>query len=122
MAKIRINGTEYDLYMGLWAMEQIEKEYGDLKTAMETFRKQRKVSMIRFMFTALANNGRKRVGRPADIRQDVLDGCNLADLEKISMAMRASMDEAVHTETVGGGEADDEGTDALAAEYDEKNG
>ena len=122
MAKIRISGTEYDLYMGQWAMEQIEKEYGDMKEALAAFRKDRKISMVKFMFAALANNGRKRAGLKPDISPDVLDGCNLADLEKISMAMRGSMDEAVHTETVGGGEADDEGTDALAAEYDEKNG
>ena len=122
MAKIRINGTEYDLYMGLWAMEQIEKEYGDMKEALAAFRKDRKISMVKFMFAALANNGRKRVGRPPDISPDVLDGCNLADLEQISLTMKAAMDEAVHVETVGGGEADEDGTDALAAEYDEKNG
>ena len=29
MAKIRISGAEYDLYMGLWAMEQIENDDWD---------------------------------------------------------------------------------------------
>ncbi len=122
MAKIRISGTEYDLYMGLWAMEQIENEYGDMKEALAAFRKDRKISMVKFMFAALANNGRKRAGLKPDISPDVLDGCNLADLEQISLAMKSAMDEAVHVETVGGGEADEDGTDALAAEYDEKNG
>lgn len=122
MAKITINGTEYDLFMGLWAMEQIEKEYGDLKDALTAFRQKRSVGMIKFMFAALANNGRKRAKQEPDVTPDVLDGCSLGDLERISQAMREATEEAAHTETVGGGEADDEETDALAAEYDEKNG
>lgn len=121
MAKITINGTEYDLLMGLWAMEQIENEYGDMKTAMEAYKNSRKISMVKFMFAALANNGRRRAGLPADVNGDVLDGCNLGDLDRIALVMRQAMDEAIHAETVLGGEADDEGTDALAEEYEEKN-
>ena len=121
MAKIVIKGVEYDLWMGLWAMEQIENEYGDMKTAMQRFKKERKISMVRFMFTALANNGRKKANLPPDVTGDVLDDCNLADLDQIAQALRATMDEAAHTETVGGGEADEDGADALAGEYDEKN-
>ena len=75
MAKIRISGTEYDLYMGLWAMEQIENEYGDMKEALAAFRKDRKISMVKFMFAALANNGRKRAGLKPDISPDVLGRC-----------------------------------------------
>ena len=37
-------------------------------------------------------------------------------------ALREAMDETMHAETVGGNEADDEPQDALAAEYEEKNG
>lgn len=122
MAKIRINGQDYELFMGLWAMEQIEKEYGDMKAALAAFRKNRNVSMIKFMFTALVNNGQKKNGKKPDVSGDVLDGCNLGDLERISAAMRECMDEAMHAEAVGGGEADEDETDALAAEYDEKNG
>lgn len=122
MAKITLRGKEYDLWMGLWAMEQIEAEYGDLKTALAAFRQEHKVAQIKFFFRAFANNGRKKAGQKPDVPEDVLDSCTLHDLEKISLALRESLDEAVHAETVGGGEADDEGSDALAAEYDEKNG
>ena len=70
----------------------------------------------------LANCGQKRAKLPADLTEDILDTANLADLEAIAAAMRDTLDEARRTETVGGGPADDEGEDALAAEYDAKNG
>ena len=64
MAKIRINGEEYDLRMDIHAMEQIEKEFGDIRDALRMFRAgERKVSMIKAMFRILAISGRKRAGR-----------------------------------------------------------
>ena len=38
MAAIKISGKEYNLRMDIYAMEQIEKEYGDLKDALRAFR------------------------------------------------------------------------------------
>lgn len=119
--EITINGITYRLRMSLWASEQIEKEFGDLKEALKTFRTERKISMVKTMFRILANAGRKKEKLPTDVRDDVLDDCTLADLDAVSRAMKAAMDEALHAETVGGNEADDEPQDALAAEYDEKN-
>lgn len=121
MAKITIKGVEYDLRMSLWASEQIEKGYGDLKEALQKFRKERKISMVKYMFAVLANAGRKYAKEPMDVTPDVLDDCTLADLDAITSVMRDAMDETMHAETVGGNEADDEPQDALAAEYEEKN-
>jgi hypothetical protein len=122
MAKIIIRGTEYNLRMTLWASEQIENEFGDLKTALTKFRKERKISMVKKMFRILANAGRKSEKKPTDVPEDVLDDCTLADLDRVAQALREAMDETMHAETVGGNEADDEPQDALAAEYEEKNG
>ena len=122
MAKITIKGVEYDLRMGLWASEQIEKEFGDLKDALQKFRKERKVSMVKWMFRTLANAGQKAKKLPMDVPEDVLDNCSLKDLDDVAKAMSEAMNESLHAETVGGNEADDEPQDALAAEYDEKNG
>lgn len=121
MAKIVIKGQEYDLRMSLWASEQIEKEYGDLKEALQKFKKQRKISMVKPMFRILANAGRKKAGLKPDVPEDVLDDCTLFDLNLVAEAMNAAMDESMHAETVGGNEADDQPADALAEEYDEKN-
>lgn len=122
MAKIKIKGVEYNLRMGLWASEQIEEEFGDLKEALQSFRKERKISMVKKMFRIMANAGRKYEKKPMDVPEDVLDDCTLGDLNQIATAMRQAMDESMHAETIGGNEADDEPQDALAAEYDEKNG
>ena len=122
MAKITISGREYDLRMSLWASEQIEKEFGDLKDALQKFRKERKVSMVKWMFRTLANAGQKAKKLPMDVPEDVLDNCTLYDLDRVAKAMNETMNESLHAETVGGNEADDEPEDALAAAYDEKNG
>ena len=122
MAKITIKGTEYTLRMSLWASEQIENEFGDLKEALTTFRKERKISTVKMMFAILANAGQKFAGLPANVKPEVLDDCTMMDLDAVSRAMSEAMDESMHAETVGGNEADDEDADALAAEYDEKNG
>ena len=121
MAKITISGREYDLRMSLWASEQIEKEFGDLKDALQKFRKERKVTMVKWMFRTLANAGQKAKKLPMDVPEDVLDNCSLKDLDDVAKAMSEAMNESLHAETVGGNEADDEPEDALAAAYDEKN-
>ena len=122
MAKVTIGGREYDLRMTLWASEMIENEFGDLKEALGKFRKERKIAMVRRMFVIMAKAGQKAAKLPLDVPEDVLDNCTLGDLDRVSRALRDAMDETMHAETVGGGEADDEAEDALAAEYDEKNG
>lgn len=121
MAKIIISGREYDLRMGLWASEQIEKEYGDLQEALKKFRTERSVTMIRKMFVILANAGQKHAKQPMNVPEDVLDDATLGDLQEITKALGEAMDETMKMEVVGG-EADDEHRDALAEEYDRKNG
>lgn len=120
MAKVKINGREYELRMGLWASEQIEQEYGDIQGAMQKFRKSKQIGMVKKLFVILANAGQKHMGRPADVTEDVLDDCTMGDISEISKAMRQAMDETMKTETVGGGEADDEVADAYAAELEQK--
>lgn len=124
MAAIKISGKEYNLRMDIYAMEQIEKEYGDLKDALRAFRgKERKISMVKAMFRILANSGRKRAGQPEDVTGEEINGCNLADLDEIAKTMNATMEEAMHAETVGGNEADDEVHDEYMEELEqnEKN-
>ena len=125
MAKIRINGEEYDLRMDIHAMEQIEKEFGDIRDALRMFRAgERKVNMIKAMFRILANSGRKRAGLEENVSADVIDSCSLADMSRIARALNQTMEEAMRAETVNGGEADDEVHDEYMEELErrEKNG
>lgn len=121
MARCTINGAEYDLRLNLWAMKKIEEKYGNAMDAMKQFRENRSMGMLADLFVILANGGRKHAKLPTDIADDVLDDCSLADLSAISDALKGALDEGMHTETVGGGEADDSEQDALVEEYNQKN-
>ena len=108
MAKITIDGRTFDLVMSIYAMGQIEEEFGDLKQALEKFRKgSRDIKIIRTMFRILANAGQHKAKQPMDVTGEEINDLNLAGLEKLSLTMRAAMDEAMKAETVDGGLADD---------------
>ena len=117
MAKITIDGRTFDLVMSVYAMGQIEEEFGDLKQALEKFRKgSRDIKIIRTMFRILANAGQHKAKQPMDVTGEEINDLNLAGLEKLSLTMRAAMDEAMKAETVDGGLADDSEADVYAEE------
>lgn len=121
MAKITIDGRTFDLVMSIWAMGQIEEEFGDLKQALEKFRKgSRDIKIIRSMFRILANAGQHKAKQPMDVTGDEINDLNLAGLEKLSLTMRAAMDEAMKAETVDGGPADDSEADVYAEELEKR--
>lgn len=122
MARVKLQGKEYNLFLGLGAMEKIEEEYGSMKDGLKKFREEHKISTVRFFFWAMANNGRLKDGKPQDVKIEEADRFTLADLDRLAAALREALDESTRIEVTGGGEADDEEQDALAAEYDEKNG
>lgn len=120
MAAIRIKKRTYDLRMDIHAMEQIEKEFGDLRDALTAFRKDRKIGMVKAMFRILANSGQKKAGKPEDVSGEEIDDCNLADLDRLAQALNKAMEEAMHAETVGGNEADDEVHDEYMEELEQR--
>lgn len=121
MAAIKIGGKEYALRMDIYAMEQIEKEFGDMKEALRLFQsKDRKVGMIKTMFRILANSGAAYAGKEENATGEELNGCNLGDLDQIVKALNKTLQEAMHAETVGGNEADDEVHDEYMDELEQK--
>lgn len=122
MAKVKAQGREYELRMSLWATEQIENKYGDMKEALKKFQTEKKISMVRTMFAIMANAALKAAGKPMDVTEDALDNCSLRELSDVSAAMNQAMHESLHAETVDGNEADDRVVDGYEAEYNEKNG
>ena len=124
MAKYVLNGKEYNLRMDLHAMEKMEEEYGDLKSALEKFRKSRSIKIIKTMFVIMANSGERKAGRPENVTGDELDQINFLELNNLAVALNKAMEEAMHAETVSGGEADDAKHDVYGEmlEAEEKNG
>lgn len=125
MTTITINGKSYELAMTIHAMEDIEEEFGDLKSALEKFRQgNRNVRIIKAMFRILANAGRYAAGKPEDVTGDEVNNLTLAGLNSLALKIREAMDASMHAETVAGGLADDEEADVYAEEMEKqsKNG
>ncbi len=121
MAKYSVGGHEYNLVMTVRAMEAIEQEFGDLKTALGQFRSGNKsIAVVKKMFKILANAGRRAEHLPEDVTGDELDDLGLGGLNALAKALNAAMDESMKTETLDGGPADDESADVYAEQLPER--
>ena len=120
--EVRINGQMYRLRFDLWALEQIEEEFGGVREAFGQLRGAKMSQAVRKLFRILANCQRNLDGLPEDVTEEVIGRhTSLAKLTEISGAIQAAVEKGMESET-NGGEADDEKQDALAEEYEEKNG
>lgn len=120
MAKTTINGKTYGLRFDLSALEQIEEEYGSLKEMFALLQSGKgQVKLMKTLFLIMANAQRGYEGKPEDIGEDVLKHARLSVLVDI----RAALDEGMKTETMNGGEADDDVHDGYLDEIEreEKN-
>lgn len=121
-AEVRIGGQLYRLRFDLWALEKIEKEFGGVREAFAQLRGANMAGSVRKLFVIMANSQRNMDGMPEDVTEQVITAhTSIAKLTEISAAIRAAVENGMESET-NGGEADDESHDALAEEYDEKNG
>ena len=120
--EVRINGVMYKLRFDLGALEQFQDEYGGTKEAFMALRGAGMTKAVKTMFRICANCQRDYDGMPEDVTEDVIGKhTSLGKLREIADAIEAAMEKGMESETYGG-EADDEPQDALAAEYDAKNG
>ena len=120
--EVRINGVRYRLRFDLGALEEIEKEYGGIREAFQKLQGAGMTTAVRKMFRICANCQRDYDGEPEDVTEDVIGRhTSLGKIAEISAAIQAAVRIGMESET-NGGEADDEPQDALAEEYDEKNG
>lgn len=121
--EVRINGQLYRLRFDLWALEQIEQEFGGIRQAFMAMDDGSMVQTVRKLFAILANCQRNYDGLPEDITGDVITRHeSMAKLKEISAAIRAAMTEGMRSETSDGGEASDKKKNPLDEEYNEKNG
>ena len=120
--EVRINGQLYRLRFDLWALEQIEEEFGGIREAFAQLRGAKMSSSVRKLFRIMANCQRNIDGQPEDVTDETISRhTSMAKLVEISAAIQAAVEIGMESET-NGGEADDEPQDALAEEYDRKNG
>lgn len=122
MAKVTIDGKEYGLRFDLYAMEQIEEEYGGVKTIFDTLREgKHQIKTTRTLFKILANSYLSYNGQEETVTGNEIKHCGMEMIKDISDAVQAAISEGSHSETTGGNEADDEVHDMFLEEIERKN-
>ena len=121
MASITISGKEYPLRFDMYAMEQVEEEFGGIKAMFDAIRGEGEMSIakaLRIMFRILANSARNQADLPENVTGDEIRHCSV---KKVSDAIGAAVNEGMKSETTGGNEADDEVHDEYLDEIESKN-
>ena len=120
MVKLRIGETEYGLRMDMYAMEQIEDEFGSMKD-MFTKIQGGGSKAVRTLFKIMANAQLAYEGKEETVTGNELLRLKVAALNGISTAIRAAVEEGMKSETNEGEEADDDVYDVYLAEIESKN-
>ena len=124
-AEVILNGQRYRLRFDMYAMEQVEKEFGGIREAFDSMNGKGITTTVRKLFKIMANTQRDFDGMPEDITGDEIGKHTpFAKMQEISEALREAMEDGMHSETTGGGEADDQKHDEILEEIEreEKNG
>ena len=113
MAKVEINGKEYDLRLDLYTMELIQDAFEDTyENAMEALRK-RSFKSIRKIFTCMANSARSFRKDPEDVSPDDFKHMNMADVAKMTDAITQTQEEGFRKETFDGAADEEQHDDVL---------
>lgn len=120
MVKLKVLDREYGLRMDLYAMEQIEEEFGGMRELFDLL-KDGKVKTVRALFRILANTELAYEGKEETVTGDELRHIRLSAVGPIGNALRAAIEDGMKSETTRGEEADDEVYDVYLEEI-EKNG
>jgi len=120
MVKLRVGEKEYGLRMDMYAMEQIEDEFGSMKEMFEKF-KDGGSKAVRTLFKILANAQLAYEGEEETVTGDELKHLKVAAMSGLGNAMRAAVEEGMKSETTDGEEADDEVFDVYLQEIEAKN-
>ena len=70
--EVRINGQLYRLRFDLWALEQIEEEFGGIREAFAQLRGAKMSAAVRKLFRILANCQRNLDGMPEDVTEETI--------------------------------------------------
>ena len=122
MASVIISGREYNLRFDLYAMEQIEEEFGSLKSVFEVMSGGKQIKATRTLFKILANSWLSNEGEAETVTGDEIKHADIDQIKAVSAAVQQAIAEGSKSETTQGNEADDEVHDIYLEEIDRKNG
>ena len=120
MVKLKIGEKEYGLRLDMYAMEQIEEEFGTMQEMFEKIQSRGSKS-IQKIFRILANAELAYEGKEETVTGDELKRLKVSAMAGIGKAIRAAVEEGMKSETTEGAEADDEVFDVYLAEIEAKN-
>ena len=120
MVKLKIGDTEYGLRMDMYAMEQIEEEFGDMKAMFEKIQNGGSKTLQK-LFKIMANSQLAYEGKEETVTGDELKRLRVAAVTGIGQAIHAAVAEGMKSETTDGAEADDEVFDVYLQEIEAKN-
>lgn len=122
MARVSINGKTYGLRFDLGALEEVEQQFGELKTVFESLKEGGgdRIDTIKRMFVIMANCQLEFEDKPANVTVSALKHAPLSALGELGKAITEAIKESMRVETVNG-EADDETHDGYLEEIESKN-
>ena len=122
MASVTIDGKEYGLRFDLYAMEQIEEEFGGVKAVFDTLSEgKRQIKTTRALFRVLANSYLSYNGQEETVTGNEIKHAGIDMIREVSEAVQRAITEGSKSETTGGNEADDEVHDMYLEEIERKN-
>ena len=121
MASITIKGTEYGLRFDMYAMEQIEEEFGSVKNVFDTLKGGKQLKATRILFRILANSWLSFNGKEETVTGDEIKHADMKMIAAVSEAVQAAISEGSKSETTEGNEADDDVHDIYLEEIERKN-
>ena len=120
MASITIKGKKYDLLFDMWALEQIEDEFGGVKEMQDSLQGQG-ASLAKAMasvFRIMANSARDAAGLNPNVTGEEVRHVSIGQL---TAAVHQAINEGMKSETAAGGEAVDGTHDGYLEEIERKN-
>ena len=115
-------GETYELLLNLYAVEQIEDEFGGMNAMLQELRGGKQYQTLRRLFRILGNAARECRGLPEDLTGDEIRHADQREVAEISRAIMDAFADGKRSETTDGNEADDERRDLYEDEEDAKNG
>ena len=122
MASVTVKGETYGLRFDLYAMEQIEEEFGSVKDVFTALQGGKQIKTTRKLFRILANSYLSNKGEEESVTGDEIKHEGMDMIKTISEAVQAAITEGSKSETTDGNEADDEVHDMYLEEIERKNG
>ena len=121
MAGVTIGGKAYGMRFDMYAMEQIEEEFGSVKAVFETLRNGKQLKATRILFKILANSYLSYNGQEETVTGDEVKHADMDMIREISEAIQQTIAEGSKSETTNGNEADDTVHDLYLEEIERKN-